>query len=360
MAVHFHSLIIKEVKKETPECVSVAFEIPINLTSSFYFKEGQTITIKKRFGDNEIRRSYSICSAPHERELRVAIKKADGGLFSQFANEELQPGMALDVLPPTGNFYARIIREDPVNYLAIAAGSGITPIIAIIKHTLHTQPGSQFTLIYGNKNRNSIIFFEELESLKNRYMQRFNLINILSREKTDADINHGRIDKEKLSALSKLLSFKSFKSIYICGPEEMIFASVNYFESIGINKQSIHFELFTIPGQASSQKVTKVIVEDTNAGPQSKISIKLDGRSFDFGLSYNGPSILDKALQLGADLPYACKGGVCCSCRAKLIEGKVEMDVNYALESEEVKQGFILTCQSHPRSEKIMVDFDIK
>ena len=360
MAVHFHPLKIKSIRKETPECVSVEFEIPENISSDFYFKEGQNITIRKKMGENEIRRSYSICTAPHEKALRVAIKKVDGGLFSQFANEELKQGMTLDVLPPTGNFYARIKDEETTDYLAIAAGSGITPVISIIKHTLHTQPGSRFTLIYGNRSRASIIFFNELESLKNRYIDRFNLVNILSREKTDADINYGRIDKRKLADLSKFIPFKIFKSIYLCGPEEMIFSSADFLESIGIPKQSIHFELFTIPGQAASQKVTKAAQDVTEKGPESIISIRLDGRTFDFDLAYNGPSILDKALQLGADLPYACKGGVCCSCRAKLLEGTVEMDVNYALEPEEVKAGFILACQSHPRSEKLLIDFDIK
>lgn len=191
-------------------------------------------------------------------------------------------------------------------------------------------------------------------------MDRFNLLYILSREKTDADINYGRIDKQKLSALSRLIPFRTFKSIYLCGPEEMIFASAAFLEELGIDKASIHFELFTIPGQAASQKITQVVDEEKATGPESQISIKLDGRTFDFGLSFNGQSILDKALQLGADLPYACKGGVCCSCKAKLIQGKVEMDVNYALEPEEVKEGFILACQSHPRSEKIVIDFDIK
>lgn len=360
MAVHFHTLKVKEVKNETPDCISVTFEIPAELTNMFAFKEGQNITIKKKIGNAEIRRSYSICTAPHEKELRIAIKIVDGGIFSRFANEEITPGMTLEVLPPTGNFYARLTNENHANYLAIAAGSGITPVISIIKHTLHTQPHSNFTLVYGNRNRNSIIFLDELESLKNKYIQRFNFINILSREKTDADINYGRINKEKISTLSRLLSYKTFNSIYICGPEEMIFSTSDYFESIGINKKLVHFELFTIPGQASSQKITKVIDEKFNSGAQSIINIKLDGRTFNFGLSYNGPSILDKALQLSADLPYACKGGVCCSCRAKLVDGKVEMDVNYALEPEEVEQGYILTCQSHPRSANIVIDFDIK
>ena len=359
MAVHFHSLKINEVKKETPDCVSVSFEIPAALSAEFNFREGQNITLRKNIAGEDIRRSYSICMAPHEKKLRVAIKKVDGGLFSQFANDQLKAGDTLEVLPPTGKFNARINASKTGNYLAIAAGSGITPIISIIKHSLQLQTESSFTLIYSNRNRASIIFFEELEALKNKYMQRFNFINLLSREKTDADIFYGRIDEQKLAALDKLVSYDTFDEIYLCGPESLIFSANDFLQKKGINKKNIHFELFSTPGQVNDKKETTAI-EQTNAGPKSKVSIKLDGRSFEFDLSYQGQSVLDGALQQGADLPYACKGGVCATCRAKLTDGAVDMDVNYALEPEEIEQGFILTCQSHPRTERISVDFDIK
>jgi ring-1,2-phenylacetyl-CoA epoxidase subunit PaaE len=361
MAVHFHPLKIKNVNRETPDCVSVSFEIPEELSSQFSFKEGQNITIKTTIEGAEVRRSYSLCTAPHEKEIKVAIKKVQGGLFSKLANEQLKKGDVLEVLPPVGRFNARIREIPRAKYLAIAAGSGITPVISIIKHTLQTQPGSEFTLVYGNKSRSSIIFFEELEGLKNKYMQRFNLVNILSQEKTDSTINYGRIDKAKLAAMQHFLSFTSFDSIYLCGPEQMIFSASEFFESLGIDKEKIHFELFTTPGQNNNKKE---LVESTShtadMGLRSSITVKLDGRSFDFDLAQNGQNILDAALQQGADLPYACKGGVCCTCRAKLVSGQVMMDVNYALEPEEVAQGFILTCQSHPTSEKVVIDFDIK
>jgi ring-1,2-phenylacetyl-CoA epoxidase subunit PaaE len=355
MAVHFHALKVKQVKKETTDCVSVLFDVPVHLQEAFLFKEGQNITVRKKIGDEELRRSYSICNAPHEGSLKVAIKKVDGGLFSRFANDELKEGDTLDVLPPTGKFNAK----NGSNHLAIAAGSGITPVISIIKHGLQTQPGSEFTLLYANRNRGSIIFFDELENLKNKYLTRFNFINILSREKTDADIFHGRINEEKLAAFEKLIPYDRFDAIYICGPEEMIFAGSRYFERIGIPKSKIHFELFTTPGQTVNTK-KQLIVEEKDSGPKSHITVKLDGRSFSFDLGYNSMSVLDAALQQGADLPYACKGGVCCTCRAKLLEGEVSMDVNYALEPEELEQGFILTCQSHPKTEKLVVDFDVK
>jgi ring-1,2-phenylacetyl-CoA epoxidase subunit PaaE len=212
--------------------------------------------------------------------------------------------------------------------------------------------------VYGNQSRSSIIFFEEIEALKNKYMQRFNTVNILSRERTDATINYGRINVEKLAALKNLLSFKNFKEAFICGPEEMIFSAAAFLEEEGIAKNDIHFELFTsTTKQYGTAAKINIVADDA---PKSNITIKLDGRSFEFKLGYDSENILDAALAQGADLPYACKGGVCCTCRAKLIEGKVRMDINYALEEEEVADGYILTCQSHPLTENIVVDFDAK
>jgi ring-1,2-phenylacetyl-CoA epoxidase subunit PaaE len=359
MATHFHSLKIKELKKETADCVSIYFDVPQNLSSEFIYKEGQNITIRKMINGEDVRRSYSICSAPHENKLKVAIKKVEGGLFSSFANKTLKQNDVLEVMSPTGRFNAHLSKNESPKYLAIAAGSGITPIIAIIKHTLQTQSNSSFTLIYGSKNRSAIIFFEELEDLKNKYMERFTLINVLSREKIDAEIFHGRINKIKLTALEKLINYKKTDAAYLCGPEEMIFSSSEFLQEQGLDKNKIHFELFTTPGQSSNETKTPK-TEAVSSGPKSNITIRLDGRSFSFDLAYNGESILDAALQNGADLPYACKGGVCCTCRAKLIEGEVKMDVNYALEEEEVQQGFVLTCQSHPTTEKVFIDFDQK
>ncbi|MEO6490616.1 MAG: 1,2-phenylacetyl-CoA epoxidase subunit PaaE [Ferruginibacter sp.] len=358
MAVHFHQLKINNIRKETADCVSIRFDIPEQLLSTFAFKEGQNITIKAMVNGEEIRRSYSLCTAPHENEWRVAVKKVAGGLFSEFANDVLKAGDVLDVLPPTGKFNAKLQTTTPANYLAIAAGSGITPIMSIIKHTFRSQEDSTFTLVYGNKSRNSIMFFDELEDLKNRYIQRFNFINILSKERTDSEIFYGRIDGQKLNSLERIVPYSTFDEIYLCGPEPLIFTASEVLQQKGIDKSRIHFELFTTPGQKQSTVKVATPVEDS--GPKSEITIKLDGRSFDFKLGFNSSSILDAALQEGADLPFACKGGVCATCRAKLVSGKVNMDVNYALEDEEVEQGFILTCQSHPRTEKVVVDFDVK
>ena len=359
MAVHFHTLTVKEVRSETADCVSLAFDVPENLQSEFVFEQGQNITIKKEIDGEEIRRSYSICSAPFEKELRVAVKKVDGGKFSTYANSTLKAGDALDILPPTGRFNTKLQVTNHKQYLAFAAGSGITPVISIIKTTLQAEPASSFTLVFGNRGRHSIIFFEELEGLKNKYLNRFNFINILSREKTDAPINSGRIDLNKLTELNKLVDYKNTDEFFICGPEEMIFCVKEFLEASGIAQKKIHFELFTTPGQKESAVVSRQPAAGSGE-PSSKITVKLDGRSFDFDLGFNGQNILDAALKQGADLPFACKGGVCCTCKAKLLEGQVEMDVNWGLEHEEVQQGFILTCQSHPTTEKVVVDFDIK
>ena len=359
MSIHFHSLPVKEIKKETSDCVSVCFEVPEELKNDFQFRQGQSLTMRMMIGNEEVRRTYSICSSPLEKEWRVAIKKVEGGLFSSFANDRLLPGDTLEVMPPVGKFYTDLNPANKKNYLAFAAGSGITPVLSIIKTTLRTEPQSEFTLVYGNRTRSSIIFFDELEGLKNKYVQRFNLIHILSRERTDSPVHSGRINEEKLKELSRLLDYHSFDETFICGPEEMIFMARQFLEQRGIDKKKIHFELFTTPGQkTTSYKSSEKIIE---SGPVCKVTIKLDGRFFDFNLSLNSElAILDAALKQGADLPFACKGGVCCTCKAKLLEGAVSMDVHWGLEEEEIEQGYILTCQSHPKTEKVVVDFDIK
>jgi ring-1,2-phenylacetyl-CoA epoxidase subunit PaaE len=289
----------------------------------------------------------------------VAVKKVEGGLFSVFANEKLKTGDTLDVMEPVGKFNTELNPVNKKNYLAFAAGSGITPVLSIIKTTLRTEPLSSFTLVYGNKNRSSIIFFEELEGLKNKFIDRFNFINILSRERTDSSLNFGRIDKNKLVELEKLIDYSGIDEIFICGPGEMIFCVKDFLVAKAVNEKNIHFELFTSSGAKKSKtKNQKNIIEE---GPQSHITVKVDGRSFEFDLALNSDTtILDAALKQGADLPYACKGGMCCTCKARLLEGEVEMDVHWGLEHEEIEKGFILTCQSHPKTEKVVVDFDVK
>ena len=357
----FRPLQIKDIRKETEDCVSISFDIPEKWKDEFIFKQGQNITVKMLIDEEEIRRSYSICSSPLENELRVAVKKVDAGKFSSLANTSLKKGDMLEVLPPTGNFLTELNSGQAINYLAFGAGSGITPIISIIKTTLATELKSSFTLVYGNRDFSSIIFREELEALKNKYMQRFQIYHILSREETDAPINHGRINTEKCLELMRLIDLGSFDAFFICGPEQMIFDVKAFLELQGIAEKNIHFELFHTPGQAQIKILNnRWDVENHLEERMSNVIVKLDGRSFHINMGYHSVSILNAALKQGVDLPFACKGGVCSTCRAKLIEGKVEMDVNYALEADELEAGFILTCQSHPRSEKVVVDFDVK
>ncbi|TAL48382.1 MAG: phenylacetate-CoA oxygenase/reductase subunit PaaK [Chitinophagaceae bacterium] len=359
MSIHFHPLRIKEVKKETPECVSVLFEIPEELKNTFQFSQGQSLTMRTFLNNEEVRRTYSICSSPLDDEWRVAIKKQEAGTFSTFANEKLKPGDILEVMEPVGKFYTELDPQQKKNYVAFAAGSGITPVISLIKTTLRTEPFSAFTLVYGNRNKNSIIFKEDLEGLKDKFIDRLCIIHILSRERTETPVNSGKIGLNKLNELSRLIRYETIDEFFICGPEEMIFSVKEFLEQKNINEKKIHFELFTSAGSRKPAFKTTKPVEDSSL--KSKITIKMDGRSIDFDLALDSDvPILDAALKQGADLPFACKGGMCCTCKARLLEGEVEMDVHWGLEHEEIEKGYILTCQSHPKTEKVVIDFDIK
>ncbi len=360
MSTHFHTLTVKEIQKETTDCVSIVFDVPTHLKNDFAFTQGQNITLKTIIGGQELRRSYSICSSPFENELRIAVKKIANGVFSTYANTVLQKADAIDVLPPTGRFFTPLSPSNKKKYIAFAAGSGITPILSIIKTTLITEPQSTFTLVYGNQNRSSIIFKERLEAIKNKYMERFAVHYILSKEHTDSTLHYGRIDADKCHQLyNTVLKNDLFDEHFICGPAPMIFCIRDFLLSKNIATHNIHFELFNTPEDVA-QKSDITHQHNNQASESSQITIKLDGTAVSFPLSYNGDSILDAALEQKLDLPYACKGGVCCTCRAKLVEGEVDMDTNYALEPDEVAAGFILTCQSHPRSAHVVVDFDIK
>jgi ring-1,2-phenylacetyl-CoA epoxidase subunit PaaE len=356
--IHFHTLTVREVRKETEDAVSLTFDVPPELKETFRFRAGQNLTIRKTFGDREVRRNYSICSAPHENLLQVAVKKVEGGLFSTWANEALKAGEPLDVMPPSGSFYTELHPGQKKAYVAIAAGSGITPVLSLIKATLHTEPRSTFTLVYGNRTKASILFREAIEALKDRYIDRFRVFHTLSREQTDILLQCGRIDEAKCTQLfPHIIDPGATDAFFICGPDEMIFSVKRFLDSLGVPRSRIHLELFNVPAAKP---------QTTNAKPQtdpsavSKVQIKVDGLFYEFDLPYESGSVLDAALQQGADLPYACKGGVCTTCKARLLEGRVHMDVNWGLEPDEVEKGFILTCQSHPRTPRLVVDFDVK
>lgn len=359
----FHKLTVKNIKKETNDSVSVSFHIPQDLQSDYKYIQGQYITIKLELnGEEEIRRSYSVCSSPLDNELRVGIKEVEGGKFSTFANKALREGDQLDVMTPMGNFYTDLHEGQAKNYVGIASGSGITPILSIMKTTLATEKKSNFTLLYGNKSTSSIMFLEEIEALKNVYLDRLQVFHILSREAVDVPILNGRINNLKCKDFcdNNLIDVKNTNEVFLCGPQDMIMSVKDYLETSGMDSKNIHFELFTTNAAIAGQK--PVVAESSKAvsGDMAKVSVKIDGITYQLDLDYNGDSILDAALKTGADLPFACKGGVCCTCRAKVTEGSVSMDMNFSLEDDEVKNGYVLTCQSHPTSPSVFIDFDQK
>lgn len=354
----FHTLTIADVNEETHDCCSIAFDVPVDLKQQYQFIQGQYLTLKADINGEDVRRSYSICSSPNAEELRVAIKQVPNGKFSTYANQQLKKGDQLEVMTPTGKFYTELYADNEKHYLGVAAGSGITPILSILKAVLEIEPNSRFTLLYGNKNTSSIIFKEEIESLKNVYMSRLTVHYFLSREILDAPLMNGRIDRDKCQEIfTRLLDVSDIDECFSCGPESMIFAVRDSLLEQGFDQKKIHFELFTSPlGKLGQERQRKNKEEDK--GKVTDVTIRLDGKAFQFDLPFDSDNLLDAALKQGADLPFACKGGVCCTCRAKLVEGKVEMAINYALEPDEVEAGFILTCQSFPTTEKVIVDFD--
>lgn len=353
----FHKLTIKDIRQETTDCHSVAFDVPSELGEQFQFIQGQYLTLRADINGEDVRRSYSICSSPGDEELRVAIKKIEGGKFSTFANETLKVGDVVESMIPTGNFYSALDKDNEKHYIGVAAGSGITPIMSIMKTVLETEPNSSFTLLYGNKNTGSIIFKEEIEALKNVYMDRLSVFHFLSRERLDAPLFNGRIDGEKCVALDqKLVDVTNADEFFLCGPQEMIFSVKDALGNLGIDAKKVHFELFTSPdGELGGTKRKKREVQEDKV---CKVSVTVDGTSFDFDLAFGANTLLDAAMKQGADLPFACKGGVCCTCKARVLEGEVEMEVNYALEPEEVEAGFVLSCQSYPKTERVVLDFD--
>ena len=353
--IEFYKIKVREIRKETPECVSIAFEIPEEQKDIFKFTHGQYITIRKEFNGEEIRRSYSLCTSPHDNDFRVAVKQMYDGIFSTFANKQLKVGDVLEVMPPLGKFTTPIDASSSKNYLGFAAGSGITPIISILKTVLFEEPNSSFTLFYGNKNVESVVFREELEALKNQYMGRLSLHYIMSREAIGSPLFKGHITGEKCIEFAKnLFEPSNTDAVFICGPEEMLIDLKDTLKDLGVPEKNIHFELFVTSGIAKKKHDEQVIEENV----LSEVTIIVDGDEFTFNLQTTDVNILDAALKNGANLPYACKGGVCCTCRAKLLDGKVDMDVNYSLEPDELENGYILTCQSHPLTKKVVVTFD--
>ncbi len=354
MSQQFYPVKVSQITKTTEDCAVLTFDLKEELKEIFSYTQGQYLTLKTEINGEEVRRSYSLCSSPIDGEWKVAVKKIEDGRFSTFANDDLKEGDVLEVMPPNGRFYREVDEKAKKNYVAFAAGSGITPIHSIIKTHLNKEADSTFTLFYLSKNVQSIILKEEIEALKNQFIGRFELYHFLSREERDAPLFNGRFTEDKLEEIGKkLLDLKSIDDYFLCGPTEMIFMIRDFLSAAGVEKDRIHFELFNTP-EGAVKKKTKI----TSNKDQSKVSIVVNGVKTSFDMHQNGENILDAALRNNADLPFACKGGVCCTCKAKLIEGVAPMEVNYALEDDEVEAGYILTCQAIPQSETLLVDFD--
>ena len=358
--LHFHPLRITDVRQETDDTVSIAFDIPAEQRELFAYQAGQYLTLRTHLDGEEVRRSYSLCSAPYEQQWRVAVKQVENGRFSTFANTTLKAGDTLEVMPPQGRFVVHPQASGADQMVFFAAGSGITPVISLIKQILFTEPATRVTLFYANRKKTDVIFLEELEELKNRYMQRLSLHYVFSRESQSSPLFEGRIDGTRCKNLvDRFITQPAGQQYFICGPEEMIHAVKDTLHAGGVPEGQVHFELFTTPvSDMHPEQAGQAKARDKRPDGVAKVQVQLDGRVFSFDLPYNGQAILDASMQTGADLPFSCKGGVCCTCRAKLVKGEVDMDINYALEPWEVEQGFILTCQSHPKSEEIFVDFD--
>ncbi len=352
----FHSIRVADVYKETKDCSVVTFEIPAELKEDFKYKQGQHLTLRKNFEAGEQRRSYSLCSSPTEDKWQVGVKKINGGLFSAYVNDELKAGDLVEIMPPNGIFFSEIEPEKAKNYVAFAAGSGITPILSIIKTHLALEQNSTFQLFYLNRSVKSIIFKEEIELLRNKYFGRFEIFHFLTKEKRNIELFNGRFTKEKLEVITdKLINVPNVDECFICGPEEMIFLIKDAMIEAGMSKEKVRFELFNT-GLTEEQKLnTKRILEKKVEG--TEVTIVDGGKEFHFIMDDDYDNILDGALAAGADLPYACKGGVCSTCRCKVIEGEVEMKVNYALDENEVAKNYILSCQAVPISKKVVVDF---
>jgi len=354
MSQQFFPIKVSQISKTTEECSVLTFDVSEELKEQFNYVQGQYLTLKTIIDGEEVRRSYSLCSSPIDGEWKVAVKKIEDGRFSTFANDELQVGDTLDVMPPNGRFFQEVDETAEKEYVAFAAGSGITPVHSIIKTHLNREPKSTFKLFYLSKNVQSIILREEIEALKNQFLGRFELYYFLTQEERDAPLFNGRFTEEKLAEIgAKIVDYKAIDDYFICGPTEMIFMIKDFLSANGIEKEKVHFELFNTPSDTKKKKVYETKNKD-----QSAVSIIVNGVKTTFTMYQNGEKILDAALRNNADLPFACKGGVCCTCKAKLQEGNAPMEVNYALEDDEVEAGYILTCQAVPTSEKILVDFD--
>jgi ring-1,2-phenylacetyl-CoA epoxidase subunit PaaE len=352
----FHRLSVTSVKPETRDAVSITFVVPDALAEPFRYAAGQHLTLRADIGGQDVRRSYSICSAVHDGSLRIAVKRNTGGVFSAWANEKLKAGDTLDVLPPLGHFGLALDAAHRKHYAAFAAGSGITPLLSIIKTTLATEPHSKFTLFYGNRASGTVMFKEELAALKDIYLTRFNLVHVLSREAQDIELLHGRIDRAKAEALmAHWLDLDEVDAVFVCGPDGMMQSVAEALKARGYPDAQVRIERFATSVPRHEHRSSKPVEAGRTA---CEVTVVLEGVTRNFTLEKGKENILEAGLKAGVELPYSCKSGVCSTCRAKLTAGEVDMDINFALEDYELARGFVLTCQSYPVTDRVSVDYD--
>lgn len=348
----FIPLTIKSIQPQTEQAICIAFDLAPEQLDAFQYQPGQHLTIRHLSDDGELRRCYSICSDTQE-DMSIAIKKIDQGQFSTWANDHLKAGDVLEVMPPQGVFFQKAAKAGGQHYLGFAAGSGITPILSIVKSVLNRQADATFTLVYGNRSWKQTMFSEQIMDLKDRFKERLQLVNIFSRELNDSDIFNGRIDADKLQQLfqANLISAEA-DHCFACGPEEMMTAVETVLPTWGIQRSKIHTERF------NTGTAPKATAQQMESRSEERVNIILDGRELIVEVSKQDDSILDAALRAGADLPYACKGGVCATCKCKVLEGQVEMAVNYSLEEDEIQKGYVLSCQARPTTANVRLSFD--
>jgi len=357
MTQGFHPLRVAEVRRETPDAVSIRFELPPELKDTFAFKAGQHLTLRTLLQDEDIRRNYSVCVSPHEGELRVAVKQIAGGAFSSWINTAVQPGAVIDVTPPHGSFTWTFDPMAEHRYVGFAGGSGITPVMSLLKTVLAQEPKSRFTLVYGNRTAAQVMFLEELAALKNRYLDRLEVFHFLEDEEEEIDLFNGRLDAAKTDqVLDSLVRSDDVDAFFICGPGPMMDAVESGLKAHGVPSGKILIERFLVGAVSAAQAAAAQTLVAKARG--LRVSLVLDGRrsSVDFGAESH--SVLDAARAAGLPAPYACKGGVCATCRAKLVAGTVEMKVNYGLSEIELAQGYVLTCQAVPTSDGVVLDYD--
>lgn len=353
----FHKIKVKDSFKEIEDCTVLTFDIPSELSEEFIFRQGQHLTLKRDIDGEDTRRSYSICSSPLDKELQVAVKLIPGGKFSTFVNTKLKIGDTLELMAPSGAFGVNVSKE-PKTYIAFVAGSGITPVLSMIRTHLAAEPNSKFKLFYLNRTVKSIIFKEEIEQLRNQYFGRLEIFYFLTKEHRDIELLNGRFTSEKLTEIfSKLMDVSSVSEAFLCGPEEMIFLVRDELMKAGMLKEKIHYELFV--SGLSEEDIKRVARLSQHNVEGVEITIVDGGKEFHFTMTKEYDNILDAALAAGADLSFACKGGVCSTCKCQVLEGSVEMKVNYALEADDLAHNFVLSCQSVPTSERVKVDFDV-